>query len=390
MDCSLKIRRSQFRYALILIIWVLLGATVTCIIPPVATVISPSVGWDAVLYGRVHKTVAIIDMSFVISFIGLVLFMLLLLTIRDLTDSEKNTLFCEVVIVTKVHIVFVFIEIITKYIFRSNIMTNVRDIILGVGVSTSTALEHRGTGYAIYGLTREASHLSTVLFIFLLLLILSKKLKENKIWAICSLVIMALTMSFSTLMYLLVLMVICIITYDRKISKKMLYTMLLFGLLISIGIMLLLNNKYYSMRISGFFEDVSYILSRKTIAINEVTSSKVRMYGIIETFKLFLERPLIGVGLNTAYCHSGIIMVLSNIGIVGFLVWIKFLKEICDEKVKFLSKNNFILLAVIVLPNLLKGGIGMIYSPYIILIVSFVASMQSKQKISYDKEGMMK
>lgn len=369
----LSVKRKQTTHAVILLAWVLLGGVVTTIYPPTSTVISPSVGWDAYLYGRVSRTIPVIDMSFVLAFVKLGLFVLLALLAKTLTQGDVIKVYNKVIGFTKVHIVYVLLEVFTKYIFQSNIMTDIRSIIFGVGISTETSLALRGGGYGIYGITREASHLAEVMFLFMLLIILAKRLKENKVWVVCTVCIMALSMSFSVLMYMGVLAVVYFVFYDKKLNKKVLIALPVAAGVIIAGIVYVLNNPYYLGRITGLIEDIAYILSGQTITLGGITSSKVRMYGVIETFKVFLERPLLGVGLNAAFCNGGVVMALSNIGIVGFLTWLQFIKQIGPKDGRWFSKSNLTLLAAIILPNLLKGGVSMLYATYVILAVFLIS-----------------
>lgn len=93
--------------------------------------------------------------------------------------------------------------------------------------------------------------------------------------------------------------------------------------------------------------------------------------GITETLKGFFERPLFGLGLGTAYCNSGIVSLLSNIGLVGTGLWayhyLRF--GISNRKA---GRILAVFVAVLILPNIVKGGMGMLYATYNILFAALI------------------
>ena len=93
--------------------------------------------------------------------------------------------------------------------------------------------------------------------------------------------------------------------------------------------------------------------------------------------KAFFERPLLGIGLGTAYCNSGIVSLLSNIGVAGTLAWIYYCLRFGDGDRKPL-KLCIVFLAMFILPNILKGGMGMLYATHNLLFILL---------IRYDKYG---
>lgn len=367
-----RINRNQFLVSLLIIVTVLLGVVHTMISTPNTKIIDYSTGWDAYLYGYVELSDASITAQTILMLIKFLLYLLnSYVVIRfGYADLRQITGICKALI--KVHITYALVEVATKYILRTNALTEFRNIFFGLGGSTESSFRTRGSGVAIYGWTREASHLTEVMFLFLVMCILTKDIKNQKVWMLFAAVIMAASMSFSTLMYVVCIVLLFIVVYGVKINKRT-FAVIFLGCCAVVGLgYVLVNNEYYMGRLSGFFADSAQILSGVTSFSREmVTSSKVRLMGITETLKGFFERPLFGLGLGTAYCNSGIVSLLSNIGLVGTGLWIYYCVRfgISNRRV---SQILAIFFAVLILPNVIKGGLGMLYATYNLLFASLV------------------
>lgn len=377
---QLRIKSKTFEMGILLLFWIILGGIYNGILPPDVSVITPPATWDAYLYGSASRTPVVIGSTYFLSLIKFTFFILIMFISNSFGKKEWEKILDIVIAITKIHIVFVAIEIVTKYFMNVGTLSDIRNIIFGLGDFTAESLVARGSGFGICGLTREPSHLAQVMFIFLTILILSKKIETNKIWVLGAIICNMLSMSFSTVMYMAVLIIVYLISYEVKLGKK-------FAIAVGLSIFALilfsvfLENDYYSGRLNDFFYDAKYVISENRISREQITSSKVRIYGIIETLKIFSERPITGVGFNIAFCNSGLVMILSNIGIVGMIIWINLIKSVGAINT---GKKLITLLAIIILPNILKGGLENIYSTYLILEVILISkneSAMSKNKI---------
>ena len=193
---------------------------------------------------------------------------------------------------------------------------------------------------------------------------------------------MALSMSFSTLMFGSTLILLYTFTYQgivgKGIGKKTIYGGIALILMVGAGIYFVLNNPYYSSRVIGFIEDFSVISSKNNVLNGTITSSKVRLYGIMDTLNVLLERPLTGFGLGTAYCNSAIIMILADIGIVGFALWISTIESVSRQRKAFLSKKNICFCLFLIVPNILKGSSALLYTTSIILILHLIDNLNAE------------
>lgn len=380
-----KVKKMQIYLAFFLLLSVFIGIIHTMLVQPVSQIRDYSGNWDSYVYGTSNLSYAVISWQSVLMTIRLILFIIISFTIIYISNEESYKITNKCIKLTKFHILYAFIEVLTKYTLKVNWMTQLKNFILGVGHSTYISFIVRGSGISINGLTREPSHLSEALFLFIVLCILSEEIRSNKFWIMLAIFVMLFSMSFSTVMYGFILIILYIYVNQIKIKwnlKMMLGSFIIFTAL-SIAIYVCLNNDYYSNRISGFLDDANIIFSGvESFKYTQITSSKVRLLGIRKTFDAFLERPLFGFGIGTAYCNSGIVSLLSNIGIISTLIWILFCLNIANRKRN--DRKTFIkFLIVTILPNIVKGGIGMLYGSYCLMLVMLI-----RRETSYDKKKL--
>lgn len=369
-------RKKAYKKSIILSICLIsctfLGVIHTLISTPNTLIIDYNTGWDAYLYGTVSKQNASIGFQSVLMFIRLVLF-IVISNGCIVIDEEKLTKTAQIIIdFSKFHICFAYFELLTKLLFNSNNLIDIKSLILGVGQSTVTTLNYRGLTVSLYGLTRESSHLSESMFLFCSICLLSGLMKKNKKWFILSLVLMMLSMSFSTIMYVVCIVITYILINNINI-KKNISTIAIFLFVLITGIVFISSNSYYMERLVGFFTDLSFVKSGGIISYNNITSSKVRLYGILETFKAFCERPLFGFGIGTAYANSGIVSMLADVGIITAIIWCILSMNI-GQNAKYKKKSILLFISVMLLPNVLKGGFNMMYASYSILICLMINS----------------
>ena len=377
-----KVQRKQFLVSLLLIGAVLVGIVHTVLWTPATKIIDFRSSWDRYLFGLAGKQEAAITLQTALMFERLLLFLLNSYIIFRFEREELYLAanFCKAF--TKLHILFALGEVLTKYLLRSNVMTQLRNLLFGVGDNTYLGLQQRGEGVAIFGWTREASHLPEVMFFFVVLCVLTKDIRRQRIWILLAVAVMGLSMAFSALLYIGCLAILLLWVCAQKRSKKAILA-LWAGTVAFVGLCcVLVSNDYYASRVDGFFRDAALVLSGKQTGA--VTSAKVRLLGIVETWRGFCERPLFGLGLGTAYCHSGIVSLLSNLGLVGTGLWMHYCLG-CEKA----GKQVFFLFAVVLmLPNILEGRLGMLYAAHVLLVIRLINKFGMKERQVAENEGL--
>ncbi len=366
-----KINRKLFSWGVVWIVVLGVGIIHTLFLPPETKVMDFSTAWDAYFYGTSAPKEAVVSMQSVLILFKIMLYMVNTFVVVDLSKDNIELIgeLCKKF--TKIQIVYALCEVVTKYIAKSNVMTIIRDYILGVGNSTASSLLTRGEGVAIYGLTREVSNLAKVLFLFVLICILTNDVRKQMVWVILSIIVMFLSMSFSNIMYVVCALLVYVVQNEVHLNRKGIAVL---GAVICISVVFvfsILNSEYYMSRISGFFADMGTIFGGNIVIGSSVTSSKVRMYGISETMKAFFERPLWGIGAGTAFCNSGLVSALANVGMGGLLLWIWncfYIGKITLQK----GKKVLLFLFLLLLPNVLDGGLDMIYALYNLLLILLI------------------
>lgn len=364
-----KINRKQLNSFLFLLITCSIGALFTFIFRPNILIMDTyNSSWDELLFFKTSvKTIISINFHTVMILTRIFIWGLIGLEIKE---TKIDNLTDIIIGLTKLHIIFALFEFITKTIFKTNIATDFRNFFFGLGEATYSDLSTRGfgSGYSIYGFTREPSHFSEVAYLFILILILSNTYKKNIKWIMLALLLMIASTSFASVMYLISLIIIFMLTLKLRINKKNLKKFLFFFAVTLIVTLNIINNKYYSVRVNEFFTAIRGIKDG-FITNNEITSSKVRLYSIYDSLNLVKVRPLFGVGIGTTSCYSGLVSILTNVGIIGFLFWVNFCFK--SMNTKKLEMNYAIKTVILIfIPEIFIGELGIMYSIYIFYLYS--------------------
>ena len=235
------------------------------------------------------------------------------------------------------------IEIITTYVFKSNVFFSVADLILGKSISTISVARYRGFGYELCGLTKESSHYAFTVFILFVMYFSvyhyrkEMNIEKGKILTVslfCVLIIELLTMSFSTLYYLLMVAFLlwCMMTERKgKSSLKLLFS--ISGILISLIMLIYLapllagwlnNVPFWGRRLNSVVEEMGLIRSGRWLYASTALewSNRVRFGSTYEVLKLMIHRPLFGLGMASVTAHSSTAMLLAGGGIIGSLCYL--------------------------------------------------------------------
>ena len=146
-----RVNKITFALNMLLTGWILLGLFLTVFFPPKTQIIPPSVSWDAYFYGRANRMTASVSSSSILALIKVVLTLMVLCFSPLLVDDDFVRVRKIVVTTSKIHIVWLVAEILTKNFLHLNIFPELRNAIWGLGKSTITELTLRGTAYTAYG-----------------------------------------------------------------------------------------------------------------------------------------------------------------------------------------------------------------------------------------------
>ena len=397
-----KMDMKVLKNGLVFVFLLLLGIITGMLFPYDHRIVSVLNGWDRTLQGNYVKnevSIGFYNLSFLFTAIR---FVVILATLRTLL-VDRNKVFDlvrKVLSFSTLNIVYGYVEAILKNLFKFDVSANILSPIFGVTESTYSRLSLRGTLYSLQGLCKEPSYYSNTLFVFALLSIAyiyyarhSDILKKNiivkkEIIRIAALsVLLIFGFSFSSVVYLAFIVVafFVVVLGQRKvnfISTRLIQSV---PLVLIIGILLLSlksdgSLEYYATRFKQLGKTISQIISSGTVGAFNSSSEAVRLTSIIESFRYFLNRPLLGLGIGATDCHSFIVSILSNCGLLGLLLWSKTIMAFSRTTMK--NKKFIIFLFVILCIIGSFGDTFSFYYPVLILTYNclYIAHANDKSK----------
>ena len=372
----ININQKFFLSIIFFIVIIIIGIGLGLIFPTNAKIIDYSLSWDKFFLGIDKMQSVVIGQHSFLIFLRCLIIIIFFITAKYCISKKED---CEKIIScilfsVKIHLLFCLFEWITKNIFNSDISSVIQSFVMNKGLATYSGIYMRGNGIAIQGLTREPSHLSITLYYFLCFNIMSGKLKQNKFWVLLALFIWLNSGSFAGVMYISVLTLLYLANKTKNVSsRKALLSFFMTSIVLVLCIIglyyIISNNEYLSSRFANVENVITAILNNNPRAL-KYTSESARLYGAYYTIcEVLKTRPLFGLGIGTTYTHSGIACVLGQIGIFGFLAWHNMLNKYVSSNYEENNKFNYFFMLSYILPNILMGGIHMLYVTYLIPLV---------------------
>lgn len=301
---------------------------------------------------------------------------IILLVCKSLLNFNDYKLIAKgIITISKFNIILGYVEYAIVNIFNSKIITDLCIDIFGTSGSQQNYLYYRGIVYVSQGATKEpAMYVTSMFYIAILFIIEIKFLKGQKIstrttwrWLISCIVLIAINVTMSSVVYLIILILIMIncgiISKSKKESSNYNYKCLII-LTISILFIILAYvflTKYYAVLLGSN----NYIIKRVGIAVQQIlvvlgttngsiiaSSESSRFMGIYYNLGMLLKRPLLGFGVGTLNCVSGVVIMLVNIGVLGFTAWCNLIIRFSNNS-KYLFKEFVFFVLIAIFPNLL-------------------------------------
>ena len=394
---KMRIKKKLLIRLLIFNLIIFLGIAFAVILPSDAKILDATTGnWDAFLAGESEKTSIVIGNQTYLMLVRCAIISLLLLVSKAfLKRKDYQKIVSSILVTIKIHLIFVLFEYVTQTFFSLSIASQFRTAFFGLAKATYTGIIFRGSHAELQGFTKEPSHLSDVLFLFVAFIILTKSVNKNIIWLVLTVFLWLISGAFSAIMYIAALGLMYYICYreeritikeneGRKIKIRSSIIIICILIIGGIGFtVLIFNNEYLVSRMEKAIAVITTIYNTASIGKLGSSSETARIYGAFDTIRTVLtNRPLFGFGLGTAYAHSGIACALGQIGILGVLSWMQLLKQYINfDGIRNKKNIEWIYITVFILPNILKGDLTMIYSTRIIPML-FLISTYAKYKIN--------
>lgn len=328
---SPEIDKSNFIAALTLITIVGLGIWMCYLNPVNIEVVDFTSSWDLYMRGDISqmRNVHISNQCFMMAF-RLIIFILIILVASKLFDTDDWILQLESVgNLLQFFIGYSLVELICKYILKFNITEAMR-IFWGHGRCTVYNLER------LQGLSREPSYFALALFTCV---VVFSALMALQIWnrKRCSyligitLVLGAMSGSFSFLICFISLLLILCSMNDRQSQRARIIFTFLTCIVIALVFMIITSSWFETFannsgidiirRINEAVKQLKNAILGTYSLGQDYSSEASRFVGGLYSLKAGLMRPIVGLGLGTAYCTMGIPAIIANIGLLGFIAW---------------------------------------------------------------------
>lgn len=211
----------------------------------------------------------------------------------------------------------------------------------------------------------EPSGIGCVFVYYLMLFTRKEYSLKNLLWIIISFIAVLLTGSTTGL----VMAILCgsILFIDMILSLKTTGLVRLSILLFAVCSLIFIfsNSKTLFAKLNVFINDsASY------------GSGHFRKQSIEYGLAAFKFSPLIGLGIGTNYCHSGLVQMLSNIGILGTLLYVCFNFSLFPKhKIHFKSIIKIFVIAIYLYAS---SMIQVLTSPYFLILIIIISPFMNK------------
>jgi|GEM_PF-1763242 len=292
----------------------------------------------------------------------------------DYAKAGKK-LFC-IYLIVGIYLVFEALEV---YLLKGN---NLRAISLWVFGNKDLANTDMSFSGRTYGFFSEPSMLSLSLFVFALL---SLALYRNRTISkkafilsfVCGIALMALSRSFSSVLYLPILYILFFV-FEAKRRASRAFLALLVIVPVGAGVALLrFNNGYFLNRLVASLE----VLGDFSSGTRYFTSEWIRLHSIVHLLGLFAKHPLFGVGFNSTYSYSAVSSILATVGLFGFVALLYYWFQ--AHRVFFGSKANGWATLLFLLVFLMVGSAGslLLYYPSVFLAFSLMSLIVERRSV---------
>lgn len=339
-------------------------------------------GWDGYLRGELTNMAPVsFSMQSILMLLRVFFFVVVLVAIKStLTETDWIRSLEIFTIFAKALIVYGLLEILIRYIMNFD-LNDLLNQFFGRGVSTG------GGQTRLQGLSREPSHYALALFNMMILFMVRMRVRKQSgndaIWLCLIVLIGSLANTFSFFVVGLSAVLLFSALSATNLGKVNFTYLFVYGLAALFALLLFLiyswtQNSGLSMRIIEAGIQAQNGINGSYVIGEDYGSEASRIIGMIESFNSYLARPIIGLGLGTTYCVSGFISILSNIGFLGLVVWLRLLT------VSYFKLPNPLTTLCVFLPILVTNDLGALYDTAYLAIIPliFLAS-----RVAHSKHG---
>lgn len=233
----------------------------------------------------------------------------------------------------------------------------------------------RGDSYNLVGFTRESSHFVVSLYCFSGMYLLYQKIRRtylgkgvfilavSRLYFPAIVALMILSGGATAILALFILGVLYIalrFNLYRMAGKSI--ALSLFGLLfllysgyLALDYVSQDPSSYFGQRVNLTMNVLETLMSGTFMMPAGIAydSSFPRFLSIIETFRNYVDRPLVGLGMSVQIAHDTTVVLLSDVGLLGVLAWIVFVTRSAAR-----SKYDYVFFSIYIFLMGIPSGVG--------------------------------
>lgn len=266
----------------------------------------------------------------------------------------------------RIVICYAWIEFVIKnFLGGAQIIKRLFAIIFGVDATIMTGLSRNGLN-VIIGFNNEPSQFTMMLFSYLIIYIIGKEWEnqtsKQKWITLSAFLLMILSGSFRPIGMIPILILLYMVVSKKPLNSIIIACVVCITLVVlnSFGMI-----EYYAARLGRTFEFLS-TLDPSGIGGGEAS----RLATIVEAFKVFAKRPILGIGPGETFAYGFIPSMLVMTGLFGTMSWyaLIFGRSSGVSLVNNETKTNLILLLIISISWIYTDSIAIGYSIYVLAI----------------------
>jgi len=338
--------------------------------------------WNAYYAGQVSLERLVFSVKNIERVFRLLLFIYASMGVNALIrkDNIAVKLIKYIVVLTALQVSFGYLDLLVKLIFNSPIIQTLGVTIFGKGISQYQEIALRANVYLVQGFMREPSHFS---YSFIPGLTILAKSRDGRIsYALVeysAVIILFLSTSLTGFAIIFYWMIIKLFTYIKNRKPKYILKVISFLLFLSVSIPLVLlsNNRiplldYNITRILGL---VGYTPS--------IGSESIRLLSVQHSLSYLAKSLAFGIGMGSTNVKGFTTSILASIGILGFLVWLFYVR------VAFrITKKEIILFGFWLILTTFVGDIGWLFNTTgIAMILVFSHRMDRKNLVTINSDS---
>lgn len=384
-----KVNRS-LKFFLIFVLFVLLTYLYHVIFKSVFLSANFDTTWDEFFNGNGNLSLVTVNSNVLQTFLRFFIFGFSiavfagLVQFKDIYSVSKKIIF-----ISKLYLIYLILEFILLNLFGTN---SLRLLIIDLfGNSAATFINPRIilNVQVPMGLAREPSNLAlTCLYILLVSFFTMFIAKKNIGTFIGYFIVCLLIGSLSAYRYIFVVIFIAFLAgilrkkrnHERIVSIKSFLIVVASLVIVFAGVFALFGN-----RIENIVNSI-LTFSPYTVSNLETSSEIIRFYSIYNNLYYFIKYPIFGTGLGTIYSYSSTITLLTNVGVIGLVLFFVFYLSAINrgKKIKNIMIKCSLIITILSL-FLLTGHLGyLLYFEktfFVIVLIKYMFSTNIKLKV---------